>query len=123
MRPNPACWLEIYVQDMPRARGFYEGLLGVTLERLNNPEIELWAFPADRDRFGISGALVRMPGMPSGGNSTLVYFSCEDCAVEAARVGALGGRVEKPKFAIGEYGYICLACDPDGNMFGLHSLQ
>ena len=108
---------------MPRARGFYEGLLGVTLERLNNPEIELWAFPADRDRFGISGALVRMPGMPSGGNSTLVYFSCEDCAVEAARVGALGGRVEKPKFAIGEYGYICLACDPDGNTFGLHSLK
>jgi predicted enzyme related to lactoylglutathione lyase len=30
---------------------------------------------------GCSGALVKMPGFASGGNGTLVYFNCADCAV------------------------------------------
>jgi hypothetical protein len=63
-----------------------------------------------------------MPGFPSGGNSTLIYFSCDDCAVEEARVTSCGGQVEKPKMSIGEYGFITLAVDTEGNMFGLHSL-
>jgi hypothetical protein len=64
-----------------------------------------------------------MEGVVSGGNSTLVYFSCEDCAVEAARVAESGGRVEKEKFSIGEYGFIALAFDTEGNMIGLHSIR
>jgi hypothetical protein len=64
---------------------------------------------------------VATPGLSSGGNSTLVYFSCEDCSVEEARVTAAGGRIQKPKFSIGEYGFITLACDTEGNMIGLHS--
>ena len=64
-----------------------------------------------------------MQGFPSGGNSTLVYFSCDDCAVEAARVVEAGGRIQREKMSIGEYGYIALAFDSEGNMFGLHSLQ
>ena len=34
-----------------------------------------------KDGVGCSGALVKMPGFASGGNSTLVYFNCADCAV------------------------------------------
>jgi predicted enzyme related to lactoylglutathione lyase len=64
-----------------------------------------------------------MPGYPSGGNSTLVYFVCEDCAVEEGRVKPAGGRVEKSKFSIGPYGFVALAHDTEGNMFGLHSMK
>jgi predicted enzyme related to lactoylglutathione lyase len=64
-----------------------------------------------------------MPGFPAGGNSTLVYFSCEDCAVEESRVVPAGGKIEKEKFSIGPYGFITLAYDTEGNMFGLHSLK
>ena len=71
---------------------------------------------------GTSGALVKMAGGPSGGNSVLIYFACEDCAVEAERVTKFGGRVERPKFSIGEYGYIALVRDTEGNMIGLHSM-
>jgi predicted enzyme related to lactoylglutathione lyase len=35
-----------------------------------------------------------MPGVPSGANSFLVYFSCADCAVEAARVARSGGKIQ-----------------------------
>jgi len=123
MVENPVNWFEIYVQDMARARSFYEGVFSVGLSKLEGPEVEMWTFPMSMERPGASGALVRMPGLPSGGNSILVYFSCEDCAVEEARIESNGGRVEKPKMSIGPYGFITLALDTEGNMFGLHSLK
>lgn len=119
---NPVVWFELYVQDMPRARAFYEALLGVTLERLPETELEMWAFPMEQGGAGAAGALVHMPGMPSGG-STLVYFSCEDCAEHAERARAAGGRVQQPKMAIGPYGHIAMVVDTEGNMIGLHSMQ
>ena len=121
MQRNPVGWFEIYVQDMPRARAFYEAVLATTLDRLDSGDLEMWAFPMQPEAKGSSGALVRMEGLSSGGNSTLVYFSSEDCAVEAGRVAANGGRVFKDRFSIGQYGFIALALDPDGTMFGLHS--
>lgn len=64
-----------------------------------------------------------MDGFPSDGNSTLVYFICEDCAVEAGRVEKSGGRIQRKKTTIGEYGFISLVYDTEGNMFGLHSMK
>jgi predicted enzyme related to lactoylglutathione lyase len=123
MEYNPVGWFEIYVEDMARARKFYEAVFAVKLDRLPTPDLEMWAFPMALDRTGAAGALVHMTGMPSGGNSVLVYFSCADCAVEAGRVRQAGGRVEKEKTSIGEYGFIALAVDTEGNMIGLHSRQ
>ena len=123
MTNNPVGWFEIYVQDMERAKKFYETVLQTTLEKLNSPEIEMWSFPMAMNRMGAGGALVKMPGFPSGGNSTLVYFSCVDCATEAGRVVKSGGRIQREKMSIGPYGFIALAFDTEGNMFGLHSMQ
>ncbi|MGH9949588.1 MAG: VOC family protein [Pyrinomonadaceae bacterium] len=123
MARNSVGWFEIYVDEMERARGFYEAVLGVTLQDLESPGIEMWAFPGDPGNAGAAGSLVHMDGFKAGGNSTLVYFSCEDCATEEGRVEASGGKVFKTKFSIGQYGFIALAYDTEGNMFGLHSLK
>lgn len=123
MQRNPVGWFEIYIQDSARARNFYESVFDIKLQRLEGTDLEMWAFPADMDRGGAGGALVRMMGMPSGGNSVLVYFSCADCAVEASRVVAGGGRIQKEKMSIGQYGFIALVYDTEGNMIGLHSLK
>lgn len=122
-RENPGCWFEIYVQDMARARRFYEAVLQTALQKLESPGIEMFAFPMGMDLPGASGALVKMEGVASGGNSTVVYFACDDCAVEAGRVAKAGGKVFKEKFGIGEYGFIALATDTEGNLFGLHSMR
>jgi len=122
MQRNPVAWFEIYVDDMPRAKGFYEQVLDVKLEKLDSPILELWAFPQSRSDYGASGALAKMPGVVAGGTSTVVYFSCTDCATEGARVAAAGGRILKEKFSIGKYGAIVLAYDTEGNLFGLHSM-
>ena len=118
---NAVGWFEIYVQDMKRARAFYEGVFGIKLQELPNPELEYWMFPMEREGKGSAGALCKYEGLPSGKNSVLVYFTCQDCAVEEAKAKKLGGRVEKSKQSIGEYGFISLVYDTEGNMIGLHS--
>jgi predicted enzyme related to lactoylglutathione lyase len=123
MNSNSVGWFEIYVQDMPRAKGFYEAVFGVELAKLDGPGGEMWAFPGDGERYGAPGSLVKMPGVSSGGNSVLVYFNCADCAVQAAKAAQAGGRVEREKFSIGKYGFIALVMDTEGNMIGLHSMQ
>lgn len=126
MDKNPVGWFEIYVQNMDRAKCFYESVFQVKLERLNSPagmNIELWSFPRIKDQVGASGALVRMEDGPSGGNAVLVYFTCTDCAIEEARVVSAGGKVFREKISIGEYGFIALIADTEGNMIGLHSMQ
>ncbi len=125
MSGNPVGWFEIYVQDIERAKKFYESVFETTLNKLNAPfpEIELCAFPMDHNQYGATGALVKMDGVPSGCNSTIVYFHCNDCSVEESRVVKSGGRIERSKMAIGEYGFISLVFDTEGNMIGLHSMQ
>jgi len=123
MPRNPVGWFEIYVQDMPRAKAFYESVFAVQLQKLESPEPEMWTFPMQENSPGAMGALVKMDGCSSGGNSTLVYFTCADCATEAKWAAVSGGQVFRDKFSIGRYGFISLVTDPDGNMIGLHSMQ
>ena len=127
MNSNPVGWFEIYVDDMSRARKFYETVLSVKLDKLESPASgspEMWMFPMREGKPGAAGALAKMKGGPSGGGtSTIVYFTCDDCAVEAGRVASAGGEVMKPKSSIGEHGYIALAIDTEKNIIGLHSMK
>lgn len=123
MKPNPVGWFEIYVEDMSRARKFYENIFQTQLSDLPNPEMKMTAFPMEREKWGAAGALVQMPGLKAGGNSTIVYFTSEDCSVEEGRVQKAGGAIFKSKMSIGEYGFITLAKDSEGNIFGIHSMK
>lgn len=123
---NPVHWFEIYVDDMDRAQKFYETVLGNPLTAMTTPEgmdMKMASFPAVQDGIGTTGALVQMEGVKAGGSSTLVYFGCQDCAVEQGRVEAAGGKVMQPKFSIGEYGFCAVCSDTEGNCFGLYSMQ
>lgn len=126
MNTNVVGWFEVYVQDMDRARRFYEAVLKVELTNMHSPEHGgplMWAFPGQQDAYGSPGALVKMEGFAPGGNGVLVYFITEDCAAAAARATAAGGKIFKDKFSIGEYGFIALVHDTEGNMIGLHSMS
>lgn len=120
---NVVGWFEIYVNDMNRAKTFYEAVFGTPLTQLESPGIEMWAFPMNPDAPGATGSLVKMPGFPAGANSTLVYFNCDDCAVEASKAATAGGKIQRDKMSIGQYGYIALVVDTEGNMIGLHSMK
>ena len=125
MSMNPVGWFEIYVDDLTRAKTFYEAVFEVNLEVLGDPNdssIQMLAFPSDMEKYGATGALVKMEHVIAGGGGTLVYFACDDCAIEAERAKAAGGSIQRTKMDIGEYGFICLVLDSEGNMIGLHSM-
>lgn len=124
---NPVVWFEIYVNDLNRAKSFYEKVFKTELSPLGNPtedNLQMLAFPGDMTSQGrTSGALVHVDEVEAGGNSTIVYFGSEDCSIEEARVEDAGGQLIRPKMSIGEYGFISLAKDTEGNMIGIHSMQ
>ena len=130
MPNNPVVWFEIYVQDMQRAKKFYEAVLNVTLEMMPAPteemNMEMWAFPSEKETahtsYGACGMLVKMDGFTSSGGGTVVYFGCKDCATEASRVEKNGGSLVNEKMSIGEHGFIALARDTEGNIIGFHSM-
>ncbi len=122
---NPVRWFEIYVQDMPRAKAFYEHVFGRTFQQLSNggpDQPEMWAFSGSPDGSGAPGALVKMDGFDSGGNSVIVYFGSDDCGKEHERALEAGGQSIKPKTPIPPFGFIALIRDPDGNRIGIHSM-
>ncbi len=122
---NAVGWFDIYVDDLNRAVDFYQTVLGTELEQMGDPtgESQMMSFPADMSAYGAAGALTKSPHAGPGVGGTIVYFSVQDCATEQARVEKAGGQVVRPKFSIGEFGWVALCQDTEGNMFGLNSMQ
>lgn len=131
---NPFTWTEISVNDMDRAQKFYETVLQIEMEALPTPEnmivdkdapdyFEMVVFPGDMTGPGSSGTLVKSNMGKPGVGGTLVYFHCDDCAVELSRVNGAGGKVIAEKMSIGEYGFCGIAEDTEGNQIGFHSLK
>lgn len=127
-KTNAIGWFDIYVDDMERAAKFYQAVLGQKLEKMGDPTggSQMMSFPMDdtsMSQYGALGALVKMEGSNPGVGGTLVYFNSEDCSVEESRVVAAGGKVIRPKFSIGEFGWVTLCEDTEGNMFGFNSMK
>jgi predicted enzyme related to lactoylglutathione lyase len=131
---NPFVWTEISVDDLARAKKFYEAVLEVQLQKLPVPDtmevdqgsdnyFEMLAFPGDMMGQGSSGTLVKSNMGKPGPGGTLVYFQSEDCGVSLSRVEPAGGKIIAPKISLGEYGFCAIAEDTEGNIIGFHSLQ
>ena len=124
-KSNAIGWFDIYVSDMGRAVTFYESVLQAKLEPIGDPtgETQMMSFPTDMGVYGAGGALVKSNHARPGTGGTMVYFSVEDCVTEESRVVAAGGQIVRPKFSIGEFGWVSLCEDSEGNRFGLSSMR
>lgn len=124
-KPNAVGWFDLYVSNMDRAVAFYESVLQQVLSPIGDPtgETRMMGFPTEMAAYGAGGALVQSPDGRPGPGGTMIYFSVSDCAIEASRVPAAGGRVVRPKFSIGEFGWVALCQDTEGNLFGLSSMK
>ncbi|NRF37219.1 VOC family protein [Pedobacter foliorum] len=131
---NPFVWTEISVNDLARAKKFYESVLQIQLSELAAPDtmkvdkddpcyFEMLAFPGDMMGPGSSGTLVKSSMSKPGAGGIMVYFHAEDCAVELSRVAAAGGKVIAEKMSLGEYGFCGVAEDTEGNHIGFHSMK
>jgi uncharacterized protein len=124
-KSNAIGWFDIYVDDMNRAVAFYESVLKQKLEKIIDPtgDTQMMSFPGDMKSYGASGALVKSNHSRPGMGGTMVYFSVEDSSIEESRTVAAGGKIVRPKFSIGEFGWVTLCEDTEGNRFGLNSMK
>lgn len=128
MMKNVVNWFEIYTSDFDRAKKFYTEVFKFELTDLpmssnNHPEMKYATFPSDANSWGASGALAKIDMVKPGIGGTLVYFSTEEINTELNRVEAAGGKIIRAKQDIGEFGFIALVEDTEGNMIGLHSMK
>lgn len=124
-KPNAIGWFDLYVDNMDRAVAFYGAVFQQPLEPMEDPTgaTVMRGFPANMSAYGAAGALVKSAHGRPGPGGTMIYFSVNDCAVEQDRVVSAGGQVLRPKFSIGQFGWVTLCVDTEGNMIGLNSMQ
>jgi predicted enzyme related to lactoylglutathione lyase len=118
---NPVSWFDIYVSDLNRAKAFYQTVFDIQLTDLPIEWGKQSAFPYEDGGLNITGALVEKEDRSNNANNTIVYFNSEDCITEESRVEKAGGQIIRPKMSIGEFGFISLVTDTEGNTIGLHS--
>ncbi|RVU85951.1 VOC family protein [Leucothrix sargassi] len=126
MKQNAIGWFDIFVNDMGRAVAFYQTVLQREMEDIGDPtdsSVIMKSFVTDMDHYGAGGALVKREGAGPVTGGTIVYFGVEDCAVEESRVTDAGGKVINPKMSIGEFGFVSVCMDTEGNLFGLSSMK
>lgn len=125
---NMVDWFEIYTSDFKRAKRFYSEvfqceLTDVPVNNDRHSQMEYATFPADINESVTSGALVKLDVAKPGIGGTMVYFSCKEINPELSRVEAAGGRIIRSKLNVGDFGFIALIEDTEGNMIGLHSIK
>lgn len=120
---NPVGWFDIHVANFERAKSFYAQVFGMKLVDLPVQWGKQAVFPFNPQYPNISGALVEKTDMQPQANNTIVYFETEDCVQEEMRIAQAGGTVVQPKMHIGEFGYVSIFIDSEGNTVGLHSTK
>ena len=121
MSEHAISWFAIPVVDLERARTFYSTLFDITMPDLVTASGTCAVFP--QVETGISGSLNPFMGFkPSADSGVTIWLNAgDDLQVPLDRVEGAGGKVLQSKEQIGEYGYIAMILDTEGNRIGLHS--
>ena len=124
---NRITHFEIQVDDFARAKKFYEGVFGWTIQKWEGGNMEYWfIMTADKDskELGINGGMLKRPAKTPPHECGVNAFVCtvvvENYDASAKKIEAAGGTVAMPKFAIPGMAWQGYFIDPEGNTFGLH---
>ncbi len=118
---NPVGWFDLNVANLDRAKKFYETVFNLKLADAPMEWGKQSFFPFNPQSANISGALVEKKEYKPNSNNTVIYFETENIIAEEQRIEKAGGKVVQPKMNIGEFGFISIFIDTEGNTVGLHS--
>ncbi|GGD97379.1 VOC family protein [Planktosalinus lacus] len=117
-------WFEIPVNDMLRAKTFYEKVFGVSIELHNFGGLEMGWFPHREGETLATGTLIKQESYVPSAEGTLIYFASKDVQIELDRVEKAGGKIYQQKTQISpEHGFMGVFNDTEGNRVALHSLK
>lgn len=120
---NPVTWFEIPVSDIMRAKNFYEASFGYSLKLEEFGPSKMAHFPMEENATNCSGSLVQQKDFLPSSQGTLIYFSVADIEDVLKKVEKSGGKCLQNKKPIGQYGFIGIFLDTEGNTVALHSIK
>lgn len=117
-------WFEIPVNDIKRAKNFYEAIFDVELSGMDmGDEFKMEVFPGGEE--SVSGALVYNASWYKTSNTDgpLIYLNGNpDLQTVQDKIEDSGGKVAIPKRQISpDHGYMTVFEDTEGNRIALHS--
>jgi len=120
---NSINWFEIPVEDMLRAKHFYQIIFSIHMEQANIMDSQMAFFPSEKGNGKMSGALVKSEMHKSNTEGVLIYLNANpDISAVLARIEEEGGVVLQNKTSINAgSGFIAIFLDTEGNRVALHS--
>lgn len=120
---NALNWFEISVNDITRAKKFYEAIFSIEMEVQEMMGMKMAFFPADAMNGKVGGGLVQGAMHKPSADGAKIYLNANpDMEGILAKIPASGGRITMPKTNIGDdFGYMAFFLDTEGNSVGLHS--
>ena len=117
---NPVNWFEIPVDDMSRAKQFYEAVLSVEIVETEMGPNKMGWFPMEMGIPGSPGTLVKGEGYKPSHDGSLVYLHVDKIDPTLEAIQAAGGKTLMPRLSIGQHGFIAHFEDSEGNRVALH---
>jgi hypothetical protein len=116
-------WFEIPVNDISRARDFYQKILNIQMHVSHMMDTRMAFFPFDPTSGRISGALVHSEHHIPSEEGVMIYLNANpDLNEVLKKVTMQGGEVLMAKTEIDdEGGFVAYFRDTEGNRIGLHS--
>lgn len=112
---------EIPATDISRAVDFYQAILGVNIEKMEMPGMEMGIFPYEEQM--VTGVIVKGEGYKPSADGVTIYLNGGDnLQTILDKVEKNGGKILMPKTAhADENGFFALFLDTEGNRLGLNS--
>lgn len=112
---------EIPATDISRAINFYKEILGVEIEKLEFPGMEMGLFPYEDQM--VTGVIVKEEGSEPSAKGVTIYLNGGDnLQTILDKVETNGGKIIIPKTPhADESGFFAIFYDSEGNKMGLHS--
>jgi predicted enzyme related to lactoylglutathione lyase len=115
-------WFEIPVNDMDRAKTFYETVFEITIHVQDFGGTIMGWFPFEDNKLGAPGSLIQQQSYVPSQEGSLVYFSSDNVANQLGRIEKAGGKLIQDKTEISpEHGFMGVFIDTEGNRIALHS--
>ena len=121
---NVITWFDIPAANFSRAVGFYEQLLGISMQREAMNGGDMAVFPYD-PATAVSGSIMSGEHYKPSADGAVIYLNAHD-ALDAilAKVPKIGGRVLLDKTALPPgMGFFAHILDIEGNRVGLHGVK
>jgi predicted enzyme related to lactoylglutathione lyase len=115
---NPFVHLELYTDDLAKAKTFYGRLFDWKLQDLPMPAEGVGGTYTMIDvGGGTGGGMLRNPR--PGGSHWLAYVGVDDVSASLGKARDLGAKVVMDKTAVGDRGWMAILTDPTGAEFAL----